>query len=366
MNSMISISAAVAILVAGNSSSAQDSKSPEWPERRLKSVFKDLSEFARDVDSGARTLYRAHTREGQPDGMMTELRALVHEYPSLRRSALEYFRSKVEPLTGRVLAVLALAQPGNKDVADLMGTLVADPPDLKLGMAACMGYGCVPDERRVRSWRESLILLRSISERAGWRGGFEHDGLKVFHRSEAPDTLALNPLLDGLLELLKRNDLAELKTVGLNHALQLSKRKEFTEEDRGKVREAVNRSYLLRDEGWPLAVSHLAGRQEINGKPDFETLKRGFPGLDLRRQVEVLNEISRSSPESVFAPPFVDDFDKIIELLAQMPKESGLPLGTMFNYVHAIRLRTRIDGDLMKRLKGHPSSTLRQRLFLDD
>ena len=358
----------LALLASVGSSAQEDPNSSDWRVPRLKALLKDLSEFARNIDTGVRTLERAHQREGQPDGMMTELRALVHEYPDLGSVVSAYFRSKEEPLMARALAVLALAQPRSREVAGVMGELFAEPPDMKLAILAGLGYAWGPDVKGDPGWSSALALISLVDGSASWRTWRpnQHRGAFLRSESESPLEVDMRPMLEGLVRLAGRDRIGELKTISLSLVLRLSQRRECTEELRRQTRECIRHSYLHRDDGWSFAMDHLTGSPGSREKPDLETLGRGFPGLDVRRKLQVLDGIARHSREAVFEPPFDEDFDKVLEVLGLPPKESGLELGVMFYYVLALKTRLGVYAPLKKRLLESAPKMLRQRLLLDE
>ncbi len=339
----------------------------DWQTPRFQAVLRDLSEFARQVDAGTRTLANAYFKEGQPSGMLTEIRALAIEYPSLVPLLAKYLRARDEPLMGRALAVIAVGQPGTTEIAKVLGELLADPPDLKLTMAVFSESQDAFDRLgRHQDWSTPLAIIQSLDPSPSWKPySSSSDGWSTRRapwRSVlyAPKGVDIRPILDGLLALLNRKEIGKkMKWMGLDLAWSITRCGSFTPEQRRKLRDLMVPAYLEKDDCWYLAMEFLMGNHTL-GPPDVETLGKGLANLNLKERFLVIEEIART-PDSLFEPAFRKHLEETIKLLSQPPKESGVQMGVLRNFLRAFKMRWS-DDPLVKPFLDNASETLKKRL----
>ena len=331
----------------------------EKPEEKLQGLLKKLSEVAREVDSGKRTLSSLLDDHNNPAPVILDFRSLLHEHPKLNPAVLTYLKSKDEPLGARALAVMALAHPYKDSVAELIASIYTEPFDHKLVVTAAFCY------RNLNGggfdWKYALQVMCVADLSPAWQFPPDCMGGPLRIIIGVPGDVNLNPILDALLKRLAKGETGVMKHMSLNLAWEFSQRKHAMDEHRQQVRSLMEVAYLEGGTGWHVATDYLTGMHGTVKKPDVKLLGRGLAKLDVRRQLTVMNEVATFDTDALFAPPFRDCIEKAIQHLSLPTKESGLEVGTMMHFLNALKSRAKQDAEL-KKLLENPTETLGLRL----
>lgn len=310
-------------------------------------TLRDLSRFAREVDSGARTLSQARNQDGMPDRLLTELRAYVHEHPEVGPRILEYLRSNQQPLTARALVVIALAQPDRPEIVALIASFLADPPDMKLVTAWGIGF----EDFRSRDWDLSYTAMLAVTDSRAWQVSLQGIGI-IQEPGRGPlDGLDFTPILDALLMYVNRDDAGRGRALALMHAQRLSRRPEATEAHRRRVQELARQSYLRADEAWGVAMDYVPA----------EVLARRLERFSIDRRVSVLNEIANRAPEVLNRESCTAHIEEAIRYLSRTQQEGGPYEGSFESYCWGIMNAPGADSRAEFMLVKSPSVVLRRR-----
>lgn len=310
-------------------------------------VLRDLSKFAREVDSGARTLIQARNQDGMPDRLLTELRTYIHEHPHFGPRILKYLRSKEEPLTARALAVIAIAQPDRPEIVRLVASFLADPQDMKLVTAWGIGFESFRDS----DWDLSFNAVPMVSESPSWRIGWGGIGIMQEPGRGPLDELDFAPVLEALLLLMNRDDVGVGRALALVHARILSRRLEATVDHRRRVQELAKQSYLRADEAWGVAMDSMPA----------DVLAQGLRGLPIDRLLLALSYIAERDPQVLHREPCTTYVDESIRYLSRNRQEGGPNDAEFAGYCWEILNAPEGEARAEFMLFESPSITLRRR-----
>jgi len=331
----------------------------ENPEDKLQAVLKKLSDFAREVDSGKQGLGTLLGPDCKPNGMITEFRTLVHEYPTLNPAVLKYLKSKDEPLGARALAVVIIAQPHKDSVAELLGSLYADPPDIKLAIVAAFAYETIGGD--TIDWFYSLIWVSHACPSRGWQLPGSTCGGPLQFFQGAPENVNLNPMLNGLLSLLEKGSLGKMEHIGLSRAWEFSRRKEATEDHRRRVRSFMEKACLDGQAAWYTAIEYFSGRHAKPREEDLAIIGRSLDRVTTYQRAYAMEEIAGRFPGCLYKDPFKKYQEEMIAYLSNPEKEADPPRGSLDGIMWALLNEPGLEARAEEMLFKSPSITLRRR-----
>jgi hypothetical protein len=344
----------VAALLAALAAPAQESL-----DEQLQAALKQLSAFARDVDSEKRTLRSLLDGSNKPEGWILEFRSLVHERPKLNPAVLAYLKSKDEPLGARALAVMALAHPHKDSVAELLGSVYTDGLDPKLVITAAFCYHNLSGGGF--DWMFPLQCLGVAEVSPAWQFPSDTVSRPIRFIIGPPGNVNLNPMLEGLLKRLETGESGKMEHRSLSLAWEFSRRRHATEEHRLKIRKYMEKACLAGGSAWHTALDYFTDRHRKVKEADLDIIGRSLDRLTPEKRAYAMEEVVSLSPEGLYRPPFAQFRDGMIAYLSKSEKEGGPPgntlPGILWAFVNEPGAEERAEFMLFK----SPSITLRRR-----
>ncbi len=331
----------------------------EKPEDKLQVILKQLSEFARDVDSGKRTLRSLLDGHNKPEGMISEFRTLVHENPKLNPAVLAFLKADGEPIGARALAVVALAHPHKDCVAELIASVYSEPLDRRLVVTAAFCYENLHGGDF--DWKFALSRMGMADLSPAWRIPPATIGGPARIIIGAPGNVNLNPMLDALLKRLAKGETGVMEHRSLSLAWEFSRRQHATEEHRRQIRPLMEKACVDGKSGWHTALDYFCGR---HGKPleaDLPIIARSLEKVDLWKRAYAMEEVAGRFPDALYKEPFKKYQDEMIAYLGKSKKEGGPQDGTLGGILWALLNEPGTEERAEFMLFKSPSITLRRR-----
>ena len=331
----------------------------EKQEERLQALLKQLSAFARDVDSGKRTLSSLLDGSNKPEGMISDFRSLVHEHPKLNPAVLAFLKTEAEPLGARALAVAALAHPHADSVAELIASVYTDPLDQKLVKVAAFGYHNLGGGDF--DWKFALQQMVVADLSPAWRFPPDTCAGPLRFMLGAPDHVNLNPMLEALLKRLSKGEAGVMEHMSLSLAWEFSRRRHATEELRGQIRPHMEKACLDGTPGWQTALDYFVGRHRVPQEADLAIVGRSLERVDVGRRAYAMEEVVSQFPGALYRQPFTRYREEMIDYLSKLEKQGGPPDGTYQGILWALASEPGAEDGAEFMLFKSPSITLRRR-----
>ena len=331
----------------------------EKPEDRLQAALKKLSDCAREVDSGKRTLRSLLDGGNKPDEMISDFRALIHENPKLNPAVLAFLKAEGEPLGARALAVVALAHPHKDSVAELMASVFTEPLDQKLVKIAAFGYHNLGAGDF--DWKFALHHVGWAELSPAWKMPPDTVGGPMRFLIGAPDHVNLNPMLEALLKRLAKGETGVMEHRSLSLAWEFSMRKHATEEHRRQIRPHMEKACLDGKSAWHTAFDYFCGRYTKPDEADLVIVGRSLEKVDAFKRAYALEEIAGKFPGSLYKEPFTRYHDDMITYLSKTEKEGGPSANTLHGILWTLVNEPGAEERAEFMLFKSPSITLRRR-----
>jgi hypothetical protein len=334
----------------------------------LSDLLRQLTSLARRIEDGKETLASLRAMGTEPDSLMWELRLLVHSDPALLSLVAAFLKDGAGPIGARLLVAFALAQSEDKAVNGMLAEAIVNCSDDSVAIAISLSFSAYAGQGIGRAWNSLFAHLRSLTGKAAYSRGDE--GL-VFVPADAERHLALfrgdirksdlSEVARSIMDRLTRSPFAAFRGTVMDICWQMLDRPQSTDQDRSAFHQIAARSYLQADGSWSEGLKLLTHPRRGFRPGDLDVVALGLQPMDIARRAVVLERLSSTSTQSLFAPQFEKYVAESLAYLSLTPEQGGSSTREFTQLCWSLLVDSP-DGWAADNLLAHESLVLRRRM----